>query len=188
MRAHYVAPIQSVAGALQTGAVVSIFANGSTANGTQQGTLISQPVYADGTSPTLMTNPFICTSGDANFYLPYPTRVDLGIQVPGQAPVYFPDVDVDTNNGLIPTVVTASYLVSLSDQWILASAASAPVTLTLPTAIMSLEYLFKRTDNSGNVMAIAAQAGQFIDGQATLPLTAYGRARLGSDGAAWWQI
>jgi hypothetical protein len=188
VRAHYVAPIQSIAGALQTGATVSVFLNGSTLNGTQLGTLITQQVFADGTSGTLLTNPFICVSGDASFYLPYPVRVDLGIQVPGQAQVYFPDIDVDTNNSFIPTVVAASYALSLSDQLILASATAGNVTLTLPPATLSLQYIFKRTDSSGNAMAIAAQAGQFIDGQASLALLALGRARVYSDGAAWWQV
>jgi hypothetical protein len=191
MRAHYSAPIQSVAGALQTGATVSVFVNGSTANGTQLGTLIPGTLYADGSSGTTLTNPFIAVGGTISFYLAYPIRVDLGIQVPGQAQVYFPDIDIDTNNSFLPTVVTgpASYNVSLSDQLIMASASGGNVTMTLPLATASVQYIFKRTDSSANLMSIAPQGGQLLENSASpLALAALGRARIYSDGTAWWQV
>jgi hypothetical protein len=190
VRGHYFAPIQSVAGALQGGATVSVFAQGSTLGGTQLGTLITQPVYADATSGNALGNPFITVSGNVNFYLAWPQRVDLGIQVPGQAQVFFPDVDVDTNNALVPTVVAgvAAYAISLSDQLILASATGSNLALNLPAAAAGLQYIVKRTDTSGNTMALVALSGQFIDGQASQALVPLARLRVFCDGTAWWIV
>jgi hypothetical protein len=188
MRAHYSAPIQSPAGALQGQTTVSVFAPGSTAGGTQLGTLITGTVYADATSGNAMTNPFIATTGVADFYLAWPQRVDLGVQVPGQAQVFYPAVDVLVPN-LVPVVVTASYAVSLSDQLVLASATGGNVSLTLPLATAGVSIHFKRTDSSGNAMSLNAQPGQLIENSASpFPLAALGRARVWSDGTAWWVI
>jgi len=131
VRSHYTAPVQSTAGDLQTGTTVAVFASGSTANGTQLGTLITLPLYADATSGTMLTNPFIAPTGDISFYLPFPLRIDLGVQVPGQAQAFFPDVDV-LRAGTVATVVTANYTVSLSDQLILASASACSCRPRLP--------------------------------------------------------
>lgn len=191
MRAHYRAPIQSLAGDVQPGATVSVFQNGSTNNGTQLGTLITQPVYPDGVSAAPMTNPFISAAGIAEFWLPYPLRVDVGVQVPGQAQVFFADVDVICAT-LAPTVVAGvnNYALSLSDQLILASATGGNLTLQLPTALANanLQYHFKRTDTSGNAVSVAAQAGQFIDGAATYALASLARVRLFCDGTGWQVI
>ncbi len=191
MRAHYHAPVQSPAGALQLGATISVFAAGTTSGGTQPGTLITQPVYPDGFSAAPMTNPFISQTGAADFWLPYPQRVDVGVQVPGQAQVFFTDLDVITG-WLVPTMVSgvASYALSLSDQLILASATSGNVALQLPTALANagLQYHVKRTDSSGNTVAVVPVAGQFVDGLASLPLGPLGRTRVFCDGSAWWVI
>jgi hypothetical protein len=188
VRAHCFFPIQSPAGDLQQGTTVSVFANGSTAGGTQQGTLITQPLYADASSPSTQTNPFIAVTGNVNFYLAYPMRVDIGIQVPGQAQVFFPDVDVDTS-WKVPSVVSSSYNVSLSDQLVLASAVTGNVSLQLPAATAGAEIVFKRTDSTGNSMSVAAQSGQLIEGSAVpYALAPLARARLFSDGTAWWVI
>lgn len=188
MRAHYSAPVQSPAGDLQGGTTVSVFAPGSTAGGTQLGTLIAGTVYADAASGNAMTNPFIATAGIVDFYLAWPQRVDLGVQVPGQAQAFYPAVDVLVPN-LVPVVVTANYSVQLSDQLVLASAALGNVSLTLPAATAGVSIHFKRTDSSGNTMSINAQSGQLIENAATpFALAALGRARLYSDGVAWWVI
>ena len=188
MRSHYTAPVQSTAGDLQTGTTVAVFASGSTANGTQLGTLITLPLYADATSGTMLTNPFIAPTGDISFYLPFPLRIDLGVQVPGQAQAFFPDVDV-LRAGTVATVVTANYTVSLSDQLILASAATGNLSLLLPAATAGAEFAVKRTDSSGNSMSVNAQSGQLIDSAATpYQLAALARARLWSDGTGWWVI
>lgn len=134
-----------------------------------------------------MTNPFIATGGVVDFCLAFPQRVDLGIQVPGQAQVFYPAVDVNIPN-LVPVVVTASYVVQLSDQLVYASAALGNVSLTLPPATAGVSIHFKRTDSSGNSMSINAAPGQQVEGASLLPLPVLGRARVHSDGTAWWQI
>lgn len=187
MRAHYSAPIQSDAGDLQAGATISVYSRLSTGGGNGPGTLITGAVYVDETSAAVMTNPFVTTTGVIDFCLDFPQRVDLGVQLPGQAAVYYPAVDVNVP-GLVPAVVTASYAVQLSDQLVLASAAAGNVTLTLPPATAGAEIVFKRTDSSGNTMTIAPQAGQTVDNGASVALAALGRARLYSDGTAWWII
>jgi hypothetical protein len=171
---------------LQQGTTVAVFVNGSTQNGTQLGTLISVPLYADATSGNQLTNPFITPSGGVHFYLPFPMRVDLGIQVPGQAQAFFPDIDVNTS-WVVPTVVTANYNVSLSDQLVMASAGNGNLSLLLPLATAGVDIGFKRTDSSGNSMSINAQTGQLIDNSGTpYQLPALGRVRLFSDGTGWW--
>jgi hypothetical protein len=191
MRAHYQAPIQSAAGALQTGATVSVFQNGTTSDGTQPGTLITGTVYGDAFSATPTTNPFISTSGDIDFYLEFPLRVDLGVQVPGQAQVFFTDVDV-LRTGIVATVVTANYSLALTDQLILVNASLGNIALQLPAATAGLEYLFKRTDATpASAVAILPAAG-LIDNASSLALNALGgavtNARLWSDGTQWWSV
>lgn len=88
MRAHFRAPIQDQQGDLLPGAVVSVYQNGTT-------TLISNPVWADGTSSNQLGNPFISPDGNCNFYLDAPQRVDLSISAPGQIPYSVLDVDVN---------------------------------------------------------------------------------------------
>lgn len=192
MRAHYSAPVQSATGAIQTGITVSVFQAGSTSGGTQQGTLITQALYGDAVSSTPMTNPFISDSGEISFYLPYPLRVDLGIQVPGQAQVFFPDADVN-RAGITPTLVTANYTLSLSDQLVMVNAAAGNIALQLPAASAGLEYLIKRTDTvSGNSVAVLPPSGVLIDNVLSYPLNALGgaitRVRLWSDGTQYWVI
>lgn len=193
MRAHYYTPIQSAAGALQGGATVSVFANGSTSGGTQQGTLITGTVYGDAVSATPMTNPFITVTGNISFYLAFPLRVDLGIQVPGQAQVFFPDIDV-IRAGVAAVTVTANYTLGLSDQLILANAASGNIALQLPGAVAGLEYLIKRTDTvtANSVAVLPPAGGVLIDNVLNYPLNAIGGAvthvRLWSDGTQYWAI
>lgn len=192
MRARYTAPVQSAQGVLQAGATVSVFANGSTSDGTEQGTLITGTVYGDGISSTPLTNPFICTGGTIDFYLAYPLRVDLGVQVPGQAAVYYADVDV-LRAGIAQTVVTSNYTLSLSDQLLLVSAAGGDIALQLPGAAQGLEYMIKRTDTvAGNTVTVLPPAGVMIDNSLTVPLSAVGGAvshlRLWSDGTQYWEI
>jgi hypothetical protein len=96
MRSHYLAPAQSPSGAIQSGAVVSVYQEGTTDNGAQAGTLIAGTVYADATSSSQLGNPFTASSGEISFYLDAPLRVDLGISISGAGAVYYPDVDVLT--------------------------------------------------------------------------------------------
>ena len=68
--------------------MVSIYLSGTT-------TLDTEPVYADGSSGTLLGNPFATSTGIIDFYLAAPERVDLGIQPPGLPQVIMPDIDVN---------------------------------------------------------------------------------------------
>lgn len=86
-RAHYEAPIQDLAGNIQAGTIVAVFQNGTT-------TLLTAPLWADGTSSNTLSNPFTSEDGNINFYLDIPQRVDLGIAPPGQGQVIKPDIDV----------------------------------------------------------------------------------------------
>lgn len=72
MRAHLYRTLQSITGALVTGATVTVFDPGTT-------TPISQTLYADATSSTTLSNPFQATSGLIDFYLTNPQDVDLRI-------------------------------------------------------------------------------------------------------------
>jgi hypothetical protein len=78
--------------------------NGSTDNGTLAGTLLGSTVYADGSSSSTLTNPFVTSTGEVSFYLATPQRVDLGITIPGQAPVFFADIDVLSASALAPVL------------------------------------------------------------------------------------
>ena len=188
MRAHYSAPVQSPAGDLQQGTTVAVFTRGSTQGGTQLGTLVSYPVYADSSSGNRLTNPFITPTGAISFWLPFPTRVDLGVQVPGRAQVFFPDVDV-TVPSLVPTVVTADYAISLSDQLVFATAPAGNVTLTLPAPVAEFQVVVKRNGSSANTLSIAPPAGVQLDGAGTaIALAPQAKTRLYCDGTAYWTI
>lgn len=188
MFARYTAPVQSPAGDIQDGATVSVFSNGTTDGGTQQGTLTLVPIYPGPAPVTPLTNPFVVPGGVISFYMPWAQRVDLGVQLPGTAPVYYPDIDV-TTAGIVPTVVTSSYSLVLSDQLILASAQGGNVSLQLPVSWAGLLYRFKRTDTAaGNSMSVLPSSGQQIDGSSSLALPTLGHAFLLGDGTAWWSV
>lgn len=88
MRAHYRAPVQDNDGNLLAGTVVSVFANGTTS-------LLTEPIFADGTSSDVLGNPFATDDGNVSFYLAAPERVDLGIQPPGLTQAIITDIDVE---------------------------------------------------------------------------------------------
>jgi hypothetical protein len=88
VRAHYFAPIQDALGNLQAGSTVSVFVNGTTQ-------LVSDPIFSDDSSSTVLGNPFITSTGNIDIYLANPQRVDIGVAPPGQAQTIFPDIDVN---------------------------------------------------------------------------------------------
>lgn len=84
-----------------------------------------------------------------------------------------------------------SYTITTSDTVVFANAASAGVTITLPTASSFTGYRFyvKRTDSSGNSCSVAASGTDTIDGQASVSLAQqYTCLTLVSDGSAWYII
>jgi hypothetical protein len=97
MRAHYRAPVQDAAGDLLPGAVISVYVNGTTSPPNGAGTLISGPVYSDGSSLLTLTNPWTTPDGNISFYLATAQRVDLGIQPSGGVLTIWPDIDVNIN-------------------------------------------------------------------------------------------
>lgn len=88
--------------------------------------------------------------------------------------------------------VTASYIPSPADAVILASAAIAPLTITLPDAtqpgfVAGQRYTIKKTDATANAVTIAASAGQKIDGASTQTLTTGNtETSVVFAGANWW--
>lgn len=86
-RAHFYAPIQNNAGDIQANSTVRVLQPETT-------TLVSDPIYPDNDTPTVMSNPFICDTGVISFYMDQPQRVRLGITMPGQPEVFIDDLDV----------------------------------------------------------------------------------------------
>jgi hypothetical protein len=87
------------------------------------------------------------------------------------------------------TSKTADYTITNSDHTVLVSAASANVTITLPTAVglTGRVYIIKRTDNSANSLTIDGNAAETIDGAATRNISLqYQTLTLQSDGANWF--
>jgi hypothetical protein len=86
-RAHFYAPIQDGNGDIQPNSVVRVLQPGTE-------TLIAAPVYADNTTTTALSNPFVSVDGAINFYLDVPQRIRLGVTKPGFDEVFFEDIDV----------------------------------------------------------------------------------------------
>jgi len=78
-----------------------------------------------------------------------------------------------------------------SDEIILANATSAPITITLPTAVgvTGQTYTIKRINSGSNAVTIAAISGQTIDGETTTSLGDNGTLfKLISNGSNWFVI
>jgi len=83
---------------------------------------------------------------------------------------------------------TADYTLTASDYVITGNAASAILSLTLPTAvgIAGRTYTLKKIDSTGNVVTVATTASQTIDGATTYPLASQWKyVTVRSDGANW---
>ena len=66
--------------------------------------------------------------------------------------------------------------------------AHSPVTITLPSAVGKAlaEVVVKEVGGGGQVITIAAQAGQEVDGQAAAQIAgSHSGKRLVSDGESW---
>ncbi|HSX05664.1 MAG TPA: hypothetical protein VLF69_04305 [Candidatus Saccharimonadales bacterium] len=90
------------------------------------------------------------------------------------------------NSHSIVTKSTA-YSATTSDEVILVNAASAGVTITLPTAVGNTNlYRIKKIDSSTNFVTIATSSAQTIDGGATAVVKVqYVSVSLVSDGSNW---
>lgn len=88
MRAHYARTLVDTSGSVETVSIsVRLLQPGTT-------TLIAATVYADGSSGTILTNPWTITTGQLSFYLDQPQRVRIGITVGTGTEQYLDDVDV----------------------------------------------------------------------------------------------
>lgn len=87
MRAHYTRPVTDQQGDLLPNVQVTLYEPGTT-------TMITDVIYADGTTSTVLSNPFISNTGIINFYLLNPRRVDLAIAQGGLPVQTYADVDV----------------------------------------------------------------------------------------------
>jgi filamentous hemagglutinin family protein len=89
---------------------------------------------------------------------------------------------------------TAAYTATSNDYTVRGNAASAAFTITLPASPTVGQILvFKKVDNSANVLTVDAGSGCTIDGNRTYPLNAYGNAlwvqcAVASAGANVWDI
>jgi hypothetical protein len=93
-----------------------------------------------------------------------------------------------------PTPISAATTVSSTPDFTVAlcNAASAAFTITLPpsVAVAGLVLTFKKTDSTGNVVTLQANASEHIDGSNTnTSLSAqYDVLRIQNDGNQWWVI
>jgi hypothetical protein len=96
------------------------------------------------------------------------------------------------SNGRIlnQTSATAAYTVAATDEIILANAATAAFTVTLPASSAAKQIVrIKKTDSSANAVTIAAAGTDTIDGSATKVLSAqYSMLTVISDGAGHWLV
>jgi len=84
--------------------------------------------------------------------------------------------------------VSSNYAALSTDTIILANAATAPFSITLPTAVgvNGKNYIVKKTDSTENVVTLATTSGQTIDGMANdLIATPLESDTYVSDGANW---
>lgn len=98
---------------------------------------------------------------------------------------------IATIGGVSTAVVTkvADYNITSTDYLVLGN--SANITFTLPSAVglQGHIYAIKKIDASGPFLKIAAQAGEYIDGQPDISVTAqYTAVTLQSDNTQWLVI
>jgi hypothetical protein len=89
--------------------------------------------------------------------------------------------------------ITGSSALTVYDRTVYVNAASAPVTVTLPSAVGVLNrYDIKKIDSSTNVVTVAAQSGETIDGAPTSTLVnQYVSITVASSGGvtgAWYVV
>ncbi len=84
-------------------------------------------------------------------------------------------------------VKASDYTLTTSDEFVLANAASAALSITLPTAASNSNlYTIKKTDGSANVVTLTTTGGQTIDGGTNAQLKVqYASVSVISDGSNW---
>jgi hypothetical protein len=86
-RAHFYRPIQDTQGNIVLDATVRVLQVGTT-------NPIADVLYIGGTGSSVLANPFLATSGVADFYLDRAQTVRLGITRPGDTERFIEDLDV----------------------------------------------------------------------------------------------
>jgi hypothetical protein len=109
MRAHFYRLLVDPQGNMVPNVQVRVLEPGTT-------TLISEPVYADDTTPTPRSNPFEVPDGQVNFYLDRPRRVRLGVTAPDQPEAYYENVDVLASETMIRGTSGILYAVQVDDE------------------------------------------------------------------------
>jgi hypothetical protein len=86
---------------------------------------------------------------------------------------------------------SGDYTITTSDEVVIADAAAASFTLTLPTAVGNTGkvYWVKKIDATANTVTIDGDGAETIDGAATAVLTTqYEAITVISDGTEWWVL
>ncbi len=86
---------------------------------------------------------------------------------------------------------TANYTASGNDYTILCNNTSAPITISLPTAVgcTGRIYVIKKISPAGNTVTVDGYLAETIDGSSTYLLTPqYSVVRIQSDGTSWWVL
>lgn len=87
--------------------------------------------------------------------------------------------------------VTSAITLTEAHRTVLASAATAAFTITLPTAVgcAGRRYVIKKTDVGLNAVTVDAAGSETIDGALTFVIDVqYESVEIESDGANWWVI
>lgn len=156
----------------------------------ESGTTSDKATWTDATKTTSATNPVILDSlGRATIYADgnYKFRIDTSA-----------DVNVDTIDNLwfgvtstnlgIVQLKSADYTAASTDDYILVSATSADVVISLPSAatVDGKKYLIKKTDASANTVTVDPNGSETIEGDSTYVLSSqYQLVQVVSDGTNW---
>lgn len=87
MRAHFYRPAQDNQGNILPNVQVTLYDPGTT-------NLITDTVWADGSSNNVLNNPFISSNGVVSFYLDNPRRLDVKLVQGNAAPTTLSDQDI----------------------------------------------------------------------------------------------
>lgn len=94
----------------------------------------------------------------------------------------------DLENTFTVTTQSTNYAILTTDTTVLVNAASAPVTITLPTAVgvTGKKYNIKKLDSSANAVTINTTASQTIDADTSVIINVqYTSMQVISDGSNW---
>lgn len=91
---------------------------------------------------------------------------------------------------MVSMIKTSNYTMTLSDKLILANATSGGFTVTLPLAATVAPedvYTIQKTDDTGNIIAVASQGSETIQGASSQSLDAQWEAmNVRSNGINWY--